>query len=168
MGPFVPRTVIGILFVIALVIYKWKRSRLSVYEGIEEFLRDNSDLMPIRYSFSELKKMTQGFKTELGKGGFGSVYKGKLRSGRFVAIKMLGGSSKSSGQDFINEVDTIGRIRHFNVVRLIGFCFEGSKRALVYEFMANGSLDKLIFSKQAGTPIALDHKEIFEISLGIA
>ena len=55
------------------------------------------------------------------KGGFGSVYKGKLRSGRMVVVKILV-MSKANGQDFINEVATIGRIHHVNVVKLVGFC----------------------------------------------
>ncbi|PON38725.1 Tyrosine-protein kinase, partial [Parasponia andersonii] len=122
-----PRTIIGLSFVIALIIYKWRRRHLSLYDGIEEFLQSHNNLMPIRYGYSEIKRMTEGFKTKLGEGGFGSVYKGKLRSGHFVAIKMLG-KSKTSGQDFINEVATIGRVHHVNVVRLVGFCVEGSKR----------------------------------------
>ncbi|PON38734.1 Serine/threonine protein kinase [Parasponia andersonii] len=122
--------------------------------------------MPIRYAYSDIKKMTQDFKTKLGEGGFGSVYKGKLRSGHFVAIKMLS-KSKSSGQDFINEVATIGRVHHVNVVRLVGFCFEGSRRALVYEFMPNGSLNMHIFSGEE-TDNSLTSEEIFDISLGIA
>lgn len=121
--------------------------------------------MPIRYSYSDIKKMSRGFKEKLGQGGYGSVHKGKLRSGRLVAIKMLG-SSKSNGEDFINEVATIGRIHHVNVVRLIGFCVEGSKRALVYDYMPKGSLDKHIFSDE-GTN-ALSCKKMFEISLGVA
>ncbi|PON94161.1 Serine/threonine protein kinase [Trema orientale] len=161
-----PRTIIGLSFVIALIIYKWRRRHLSVYDGIEEFLRSHNNLMPIRYAYSDIKKMTQGFKTKLGEGGFGSVYKGKLRSGHFVAIKMLS-KAKSSGQDFINEVATIGRVHHVNVVRLVGFCFEGSKRALVYEFMPNGSLNKHIFSGEE-TDNSLTSEEIFDISLGIA
>ncbi|PON38728.1 Serine/threonine protein kinase [Parasponia andersonii] len=161
-----PRTIIGLSFVIALIIYKWRRRHLSVYDGIEEFLRSHNNLMPIRYAYSDIKKMTQSFKTKLGEGGFGSVYKGKLRSGHFVAIKMLG-KSKTSGQDFINEVATIGRVHHVNVVRLVGFCFEGSKRALVYEFMPNGSLNKHIFSGEE-THNSLTSEEIFDISLGIA
>nr|XP_048326824.1 rust resistance kinase Lr10-like [Ziziphus jujuba var. spinosa] len=99
------------------------------------------------------------------KGGYGCVYKGSLRSGR-VAIKMLS-KSKANGQEFINEVSTIGRIHHANVVQLIGFCVEGSKHALVYEFMSNGSLDKYIFSDQEGIN-TLGHQRMLEISLGVA
>ncbi|XP_037495537.1 rust resistance kinase Lr10-like [Jatropha curcas] len=68
--------------------------------------------------------------------------------------------------EFINEVATIGRIYHVNVVRLIGFCAEGSKRALIYEFMPNGSLEKYIFSHEANTTISIE--KMYEISLGIA
>ncbi|XLT54314.1 hypothetical protein HN873_046918 [Arachis hypogaea] len=64
--------------------------------------------------------------------GFGSVYKEKLRSGPFVAVKILD-TSKSSEQDFFSEIMTIERIHHINVVRLVGFCVEESKRALIYE-----------------------------------
>ena len=61
--------------------------------------------MPVRYSYSDIKKITRGFKDKLGEGGFRTVYKGKLRSGRFAAIKLFG-KSKANGQDFINEVAT--------------------------------------------------------------
>ncbi|XP_034920443.2 rust resistance kinase Lr10 [Populus alba] len=121
--------------------------------------------MPIRYNYSEIKKITNGFKNKLGQGGFGSVYKGKLRSGRFVAVKILG-KSKANGQDFINEVATIGRIYHVNVMRIIGFAVEGSKCALILEFMPNGSLEKYIFSKQGVIP--LSNEKMYEISLGVA
>ncbi|XP_050137234.1 rust resistance kinase Lr10-like isoform X2 [Malus sylvestris] len=162
---FGARTVFGVPCVIVFLIYKWKRRHLSMYVLIEEFLQSHNNLMPIRYSYSDIKKMTRGFKDKLGEGGYGSVYKGKLRSGRFVGIKMLG-KSKATGQDFINEVGTIGRIHHVNVVQLIGYCVEGSKRALVYEFMSNGSLDRHIFSKEG--PVSLSFKRAFEISLGVA
>ncbi|KAH0980824.1 hypothetical protein GBA52_008001 [Prunus armeniaca] len=148
----------------ALIIYKWRRRHLSVHHNIEDFLQNN-ELVPVRYSYSNIKKMAKGFKEKLGEGGYGSVYKAKLRSGRLVAIKMLG-KSKANGQDFINEVATIGRIHHVNVVRLIGFCVEGSKRALVYDFMPNGSLDKYLFSQQG--VISLNCEKMFEIALGVA
>ncbi|KAK6270211.1 hypothetical protein POUND7_007316 [Theobroma cacao] len=131
---------------------------------IENFLQSQNNLMPIRYSYSEIKRMTEGFKNKLGQGGYGSVFKGKLRSGQFVAVKLLN-KSKANGQDFINEVATIGRIHHVNVVRLIGFCVKGSKQALVYDFMQNGSLDKIIFSTESNN---LGWQKMFEIALGVA
>ncbi|XP_054821432.1 LEAF RUST 10 DISEASE-RESISTANCE LOCUS RECEPTOR-LIKE PROTEIN KINASE-like 2.1 [Prosopis cineraria] len=154
----------GIIFLSALLIYTCRRRHLSMYEDIEEFIR-LYNLTPIRYSYKELKTMTECFKNKLGEGGFGTVYKGKLRSGPNVAIKMLG-KSKANNQEFISEVATIGRIHHFNVVHLVGFCVEGTKQALVYEFMSNGSLDKFIFSKQESD--SLSYHKIYEISLGIA
>jgi hypothetical protein len=95
-----------------------------MYEDIEKFLQSHdNDLMPIRYTYSEIKKITNGFKDKLGEGGSGSVYKGKLRSGRFAAVKILD-KLKDNEQDFMNEVATIGRIHHVNVVQLIGFTVE--------------------------------------------
>ncbi|KAG7967836.1 hypothetical protein I3843_08G119500 [Carya illinoinensis] len=137
---------------------------LSMYDNIEEFLQTQNNFMPIRYSFSEIKKMTKGFKENLGEGGFGTVFKGTLRSGRLVAVKMLS-QSKANGQDFINEVATIGRIHHVNIVQLIGFCVHGSKRALIYEFMPNGSLNKHIFSSEANI---LNYYKTYDIALGVA
>ncbi|XP_030934826.1 rust resistance kinase Lr10-like [Quercus lobata] len=123
--------------------------------------------MPIRYTYSKIKKMSKGFKDKLAEGGYGFVYKGKLESGSFVGIKMLG-NSKANGQEFISEVATIGRIHHVNVVQLIGFCAKGPKRALIYEFMPNGSLEKYIFPQEESICILLSIEKIFEISLGVA
>uniref|UniRef100_A0A0R0FQK1 Protein kinase domain-containing protein n=1 Tax=Glycine max TaxID=3847 RepID=A0A0R0FQK1_SOYBN len=151
------------LFIVILTC-KWRKRHLSMFESIENYLEQNN-LMPIRYSYKEVKKMAGGFKDKLGEGGYGSVFKGKLRSGSCVAIKMLG-KSKGNGQDFISEVATIGRTYHQNIVQLIGFCVHGSKRALVYEFMPNGSLDKFIFSKDES--IHLSYDRIYNISIGVA
>ncbi|XP_059445471.1 rust resistance kinase Lr10-like [Corylus avellana] len=158
-------TVLGTPCVIAFLIYKWRRRHLSMYYAVEEFLQTHNNLMPIRYSYSEIKKMTENFKDKLGEGGYGTVYKGMLRSGRLVAIKMLG-KSKTNGQDFINEVATIGRIHHVNVVQLIGFCIQGSKQALIYEFMPKGSLNKYIFSPEES--VVLSYKKIYDIAIGVA
>jgi len=76
------------------------------------------------------------------------------------------GKSKGNGQDFINEVATIGRTHHLNVLQLLGFCIEGSKHALIYEFMPNGSLDKFIFTR--GGSINLSYNQLYDISIGIA
>jgi serine/threonine protein kinase len=111
--------------------------------------------------------MTKRFKNKLGEGGYGSVYEGELRSKRKVAVKVLT-KSQTNGQDFINEVATIGRIRHVNVVQLIGFCAERTKQALIYEFMPNGSLDKHTFSQDQGNSSSLSYDKIYDIALGIA
>ncbi|QCE06512.1 brassinosteroid insensitive 1-associated receptor kinase 1 [Vigna unguiculata] len=158
------RFLFAVTLLIVILIYKWRRRHLSMYENIENYL-ENNNLMPIRYSYKEIKKMVKGFKEKLGEGGYGSVFKGKLSSGTCVAIKMLG-KSKGNGHDFINEVATIGRIHHQNILQLIGFCVEGSRRALVYEFMSNGSLDKIIFSKDQSVDFGYD--KIYNMSIRIA
>ncbi|KAF7848810.1 hypothetical protein BT93_L1539 [Corymbia citriodora subsp. variegata] len=156
---------IGMPFVAIFLIYKYRRRHLAMDKNIEEFLQAHNNFLPIRYSYSNIKKITRNFKHKLGEGEYGSVYKGMLISGNEVAIKILK-NSKAHGQDFISEVATIGRIHHVNVVQLIGFCFEGSKQALVYDLMSNGSLDKHIFGKEGDK--FLDIKKIYEIALGVA
>ncbi|XP_060195932.1 rust resistance kinase Lr10-like isoform X4 [Lycium barbarum] len=156
--------VIGLPFIIAFLVFKFKRRHLSMYDTIEGFLQTQNNFMPIRYNYSNIKRMTRGFKQKLGEGGYGSVYKGKLRSGRDVAVKMLS-KPKTGGQDFMNEVATIGRIHHVNVVGLVGYCVERTKRGLVYDFMPNGSLDKYI-SKE-GSPL-LSWQRQYDIVLGVA
>ncbi|KAK8977811.1 hypothetical protein V6N11_000138 [Hibiscus sabdariffa] len=160
-GILIARTLLGIFCLIALVTHKLRRRHLSMDDTIETFLQSQNNFVPIRYSYFEIKRMTESFKVKLGQGGFGSVFKGKLRSGRLVAVKMLG-KSKANGEDFISEVATIGRIHHVNVVQLVGFCVEGSKQALVYDFMVNGSLDKIILSKETCT---LSWPKLLEIAL---
>ncbi|KAK4608151.1 hypothetical protein RGQ29_001816 [Quercus rubra] len=162
---FAAKILLGSPCVIAFFICKWRRRHLSMCDAVENFLQSHNNLMPIRYSYSQIKKMTKCFKDKLGEGGYGSVYKGKLQSGHLVAIKMLG-NSKGNGQEFINEVATIGRIHHENVVQLIGYCVEGLKRALIYEFMPNSSLDKYIFSQEGNIPLSIE--ETYNISLGVA
>jgi len=148
------RFLFGVALLLALFIHTWRRRHYSMYENIETFLL-HSNLNPIRYGYSEIKKMSRGFKVKLGERGFGSVYKGKLRSGSEIAIKMLN-KSKADGQEFINEEASIGRIHHVNVKHLIGYCAEGEKRSLVYEYMPNGSLDKCIFSEEGSIPLSYE------------
>ncbi|KAL3725520.1 hypothetical protein ACJRO7_030532 [Eucalyptus globulus] len=157
--------VLGALCVLILLIYKWMRRHQAIDTNIEEFLQAHNNFLPIRYSYSDIKKITNNFKCKLGEGGYGSVYRGILKSGNEVAVKILN-KPESNCQDFISEVATIGRIHHVNVVQLVGFCLNYSKQALVYDFMPNGSLDKHILNKDGDDP--LDYKKMYEISLGIA
>ncbi|XP_028793020.1 LEAF RUST 10 DISEASE-RESISTANCE LOCUS RECEPTOR-LIKE PROTEIN KINASE-like 2.1 [Neltuma alba] len=136
---------------------------------IEAFLRSQGPLALERYSFSALKKMTDSFKVKLGEGGYGAVYKGKLLDGCAVAVKLLHEASQDS-EDFINEVSSIGKTSHVNVVTLLGFCLEGRRRALIYEFMSNGSLEKFISKKKPDdqTVPSLSWETLNEIAKGIA
>ncbi|KAF9593262.1 hypothetical protein IFM89_021018 [Coptis chinensis] len=92
----------------------------------------------------------------------------KASHGRLVAVKVLN-ESKGNGEDFVNEVATIGGTNHVNVVNLLGFCAEKTKRALVYEFMPNGSLERFIYhEKESSTMPILGWEKLYQIALGIA
>ncbi|XP_077241079.1 cysteine-rich receptor-like protein kinase 43 isoform X2 [Tasmannia lanceolata] len=90
---------------------------------------------------------TQDFnqKNKLGEGGFGPVYKGKLKDGREIAVKKLSRSSKQGKDEFMNEARLLAQVQHRNVVSLLGYCAHGAEKLLVYEYVANESLDKLLF-----------------------
>ncbi|KAL0380794.1 UNVERIFIED_CONTAM: Rust resistance kinase Lr10 [Sesamum angustifolium] len=137
-------------------------------KDIELFLKNNENLAPKRYKYSDLKKMTKRFSENLGMGGYGSVYKGQLHDGLLVAVKVLN-ESKGNGDEFMNEVASISRTSHINIVSLLGFCFEGSKKALIYEFMPNGSLEKFIQSAALSSAEGgLGWEKLFEIAVGVA
>ncbi|KAL3735614.1 hypothetical protein ACJRO7_024698 [Eucalyptus globulus] len=135
---------------------------------VEQLMGIIGSLAPRRYRHTELKKMTKSFSEKLGQGGFGAVYKGKTRDGCLVAVKMLT-ELKSSPKEFINEVVSISRTSHINVITLLGFCYEGKKRALIFEYMPNGSLDKFIYSGKAlNMRSSLEWKILYQIAIGIA
>ncbi|KAJ4902587.1 putative receptor-like protein kinase [Raphanus sativus] len=116
------------------------------------------------YTYAEVKKITKSFSHTIGKGGFGTVYGGNLCNGRKVAVKVLKDST-GNGEDFINEVASMSQTSHINIVSLLGFCYEGSKRAIIYEFLENGSLDQFISRKK---PLNLDVATLYGIALGVA
>ncbi|TKY66677.1 Receptor serine/threonine-protein kinase SD1-8 [Spatholobus suberectus] len=121
-------------------------------------LLDLSIIMAATNNFSDVNK--------IGEGGFGPVYWGKLASGVEIAVKRL---SKSSGQgmtEFVNEVKLIAKLQHRNLVKLLGCCIQKQEKILVYEYMANGSLDYFIFDHTKGK--ALDWQKRFCIICGIA
>ncbi|KAG8045735.1 hypothetical protein GUJ93_ZPchr0008g13494 [Zizania palustris] len=104
----------------------------------------------IVYTYAQIKKATGNFSDKLGEGGFGSVFRGTLPgSTTVVAVKNLKGLGQAEKQ-FRTEVQTVGMIRHTNLVRLLGFCVKGNSRLLVYEYMSNGSLEAHIFSGKSG------------------
>ncbi|XP_059625051.1 G-type lectin S-receptor-like serine/threonine-protein kinase At5g24080 [Cornus florida] len=123
---------------------------------------------PMNFSFRDLQCRTNNFSHLLGTGGFGSVYKGSLGDGTLVAVKKLDRVLPHGEKEFITEVNTIGSMHHMNLVRLCGYCSEGSQRLLVYEFMKNGSLDKWIFPSHGCRDRLLDWSTRFHIAIGTA
>ncbi|GLJ16583.1 hypothetical protein SUGI_0283970 [Cryptomeria japonica] len=119
------------------------------------------------FTCNELKTATNNFTHMLGKGAFGSVFKGTLPDVTLVAVKKLEGPAQSEKQ-FRAEISTIGNIQHLNLVRLRGFCVEGSQRMLVYDYMQNGSLDSFLSRKSKEADRLLDWKTRFGIALGTA
>ncbi|XP_077237838.1 G-type lectin S-receptor-like serine/threonine-protein kinase LECRK2 [Tasmannia lanceolata] len=148
-----------VFLVSAFLIYKHRVQRYTKVSLAEE--------IALRFfSYNELLKATDGFKEELGRGAFGTVYKGSLSDGsRVIAVKRLEKLIEEGEREFRAETRAIGRTHHRNLVRLLGFCDEGSNRLLVYEYMGNGSLANLIFKDQGGPP---DWNERVRIAMDVA
>lgn len=110
-----------------MLIYFLNKIEALEHPRIENF----EELIPLkRYNYAEVKEITNSFAQEIGRGGYGIVYEGNLREGLKVAVKVLK-ESKKNGEDFINEVASMSRTSYIHIVSLLGFCYEGSKRAIV-------------------------------------
>ncbi|KAH8936918.1 hypothetical protein BDL97_17G111600 [Sphagnum fallax] len=92
------------------------------------------------YSLAQITIATDNFKIQIGKGGFGPVYYGKLEDGREVVVKIFDVKSSQGPSEFFNEVDVLSRVNHRNLVSLIGYCLEDDQKMLIYEYMHKGSL----------------------------
>ncbi|XP_038719327.1 probable L-type lectin-domain containing receptor kinase S.5 [Tripterygium wilfordii] len=142
------------IILLSIALFLWwklrygKKQLVDSYENVEEEI-NGSSMAPRKFQLKELKKATGNFnpKNKLGKGGFGTVYKGTLNN-KEVAVKRISKKSTQGKQEFIAEVKTIGNLNHKHLVKLIGWCYESHEFLLVYEFMPNSSLDKYIFSNQ--------------------
>ncbi|XP_065634148.1 rust resistance kinase Lr10 isoform X2 [Quercus suber] len=155
-----------VLVVYALYrVYRYDKAEKENQARIEKFLEDYKAFKPARYSYNDVKRITNQFTEKLGQGAYGTVFKGNFSNEIHVAVKILN-SSKGNGEEFINEVGTMGRIHHVNVVRLVGFCADGFRRALVYEFLPNDSLEK--FTSSVDSKRFLGWEKLQGIALGIA
>ncbi|KAJ4972752.1 hypothetical protein NE237_005926 [Protea cynaroides] len=160
--------VLGTIIWYCRKIYLNNRRKAQV---VQDFLEAYGSPAAKKFSYSDIKKMTNSLREKLGQGGYGTVFKGKLEDGHLVAVKVLNDSKGNGGNggEFINEVATISKTSHVNIVSLLGFCFDGSKRALIYEFMPNGSLEKLIHNMEpAETRPQLEWSRLYKIAVGIA
>ncbi|KAA8537877.1 hypothetical protein F0562_027543 [Nyssa sinensis] len=137
-----------VLAISGVLIYKY---RVKGYKKISNQGSDGSieDITLQSFTYGDLEKATNGFAEEVGKGAFGTVFKGVLtNSKRVVAIKRLEVEMAQGEREFRNEMKIIGRTHHKNLVRLLGYCHDGTNRLLVYEFMSNGSLANFLFRSE--------------------
>ncbi|KAM3390489.1 hypothetical protein ACQJBY_012212 [Aegilops geniculata] len=132
------------------------------------FIEGVQNERPMRFSSQQLRGFTQGFAHKLGSGGFGVVYRGRFPNGTPVAVKVLNSTlGRRAEEQFMAEVGTIGRTYHINLVRLYGFCFDAAVKALVYEYMENGSLDRHLFGS-APEKSAIGFEKLHHIAVGTA
>ncbi|XP_009415772.3 G-type lectin S-receptor-like serine/threonine-protein kinase At2g19130 [Musa acuminata AAA Group] len=153
--------IVGVVVVVVacLAIIQWRRRSRRM---IRKSKAVGGTMVP--FDYRELQRATNNFSHKLGGGGFGSVFKGSLPDSTVIAVKKLEGLHQGEKQ-FRTEVSTIGTIQHVNLVRLLGFCSEGSRKLLVYEFMPKGSLDTQLFHSDS---TALDWKTRYQIAVGTA
>ncbi|KAK9051881.1 hypothetical protein SSX86_028509 [Deinandra increscens subsp. villosa] len=126
------------------------------------------------FSFAELKTATRNFRSDtvLGEGGFGKVYKGWLEDksttrSSLIAVKKLNSESMQGLQEWQAEVNFLGRLSHPNLVKLLGYCYEGIELLLVYEFMQKGSLENHLFGRGSTVqPLPWDIR--LKVSIGAA
>nr|XP_023917152.1 G-type lectin S-receptor-like serine/threonine-protein kinase At5g35370 [Quercus suber] len=120
--------------------------------------------LPRRFAYEELVAATENFKTLIGRGGFGTVYRGTLSDKTVVAVKKITSLGIQGKKEFCTEISIIGNIHHVNLVRLKGFCAQGRQRFLVLEYMNRGSLGSTLF----GNGPVLEWQERLEIAIGTA
>ncbi|XP_051187821.1 cysteine-rich receptor-like protein kinase 44 isoform X1 [Lolium perenne] len=159
-------------------------SKASKYENLESMLHDQSS-EPHKLPFKYLKKITNSFSDErvLGRGGSGVVYKGELRNGKAIAVKKLERSLPGFEKQFTNEVYHFMKLKHPNIVRLLGYCYEThnvcvkhngkyvfaemSERLLCLEYYPNGSLDQYLSDESSGLDWPTRYKIIEGICYGL-
>ncbi|CAK9147281.1 unnamed protein product [Ilex paraguariensis] len=164
----------GFFLLVVMGFFWWRRSRLAKtgtgklgYQTSPS--SGNLDAfsipgLPIRFEYKELDAATDNFKTQIGSGGFGAVFKGTLPDKSLVAVKKITSLGVQGKNEFCTEIAVIGNVHHVNLVKLKGFCAEGRQRLLVYEYMNRGSLDRSLF----GNGPVLEWQERVEIALGTA
>jgi len=146
LGPLVASLVLNSILFATVAFFILKKQKVNrVSEAAPSPLETNLH----SFTYEKLKKATQNFQEELGRGSYGIVYKGQLEEGscHVVAVKRLDRLVHEREKEFRTELSSIGRTCHRNLVRLIGFCDEGMNRILVYEFMSNGSLADMLFGQ---------------------
>eukprot|EP00253_Pinus_taeda_P032571 PITA_32571 len=137
----------------------------EVGEVLEPILNPSNDFQV--FEMKTLAAATENFHANnmIGEGGFGAVYKGTTRDGIKIAVKKLTLKSMQGKVEFLNEVKLVAKIQHRNLVKLLGCCAEGAERLLVYEYLPNNSLHKILFDPNARR--SLGWQERYNIIIGV-
>ncbi|KAJ1266703.1 hypothetical protein BS78_08G172600 [Paspalum vaginatum] len=146
-------------------------SSSSAPSASEEHGEEEEDVLipglPTRFTYGELDAATDGFKWQIGCGGFGSVFRGELPDRSTVAVKRMNVLGSQGRREFLTEIAVIGNVHHVNLVKLRGFCAEGARQLLVYEHMNRGSLDQALF-RRAGAGAELEWAARLRVCVGAA
>ena len=158
-----------LLFCVVFAVYTFFTYRRQVYTytklSASSKLGFTEECSLRSFSFDELVKATGGFTEEVGRGSFGAVYSGTTGDGnRRIAVKRLEKIVDEGEREFRAEITAIARTHHRNLVKLIGFCIDGSRKLLVYEYVSNGSLANLLFKAAEHLP----WKERLKLALDVA
>ncbi|KAK4432925.1 putative LRR receptor-like serine/threonine-protein kinase [Sesamum alatum] len=140
-----PRYALVFFLVLAYVFIRYRRKKIPAAETQNEL---SSDATPLRASYNDLLQATEGFNSShlLGTGGFSSVYKGTLRNRETVAIKVFNSQQEGAFKSFDRECEVLRSLRHRNLCKVIGACSNEHFKALLLEYMPNGSLEKWLYS----------------------
>ncbi|PRQ42683.1 putative protein kinase RLK-Pelle-L-LEC family [Rosa chinensis] len=153
-----------VFLVVSGVLYVIRRKR-KFAEVLEDW---ELEYGPQRFKYRELYIATKGFREKelLGTGGFGKVYRGLLPSSKIeIAVKRVSHESRQGMKEFVAEIVSIGRLRHRNIVQLLGYCRRKGELLLVYDYMPNGSLDKYLFDQPE---VTLNWSQRFKVIKGVA
>ncbi|KAH9624096.1 hypothetical protein KSS87_018310 [Heliosperma pusillum] len=161
-------TAAGISIFVLLIIYLCISKRKAINKSNVQTDEIKRLANSLQFDFTTIQLATQNFAAEnkLGEGGFGEVYKGKLEGGQEVAVKRLSKNSVQGIAEFETEIVLVARLQHKNLVKLLGYCASPNESLLVYEFLPNSSLDKILFDP--AKKLSLDWQTRFNIISGIA
>ncbi|VAH65174.1 probable LRR receptor-like serine/threonine-protein kinase At1g51810 [Triticum dicoccoides] len=162
----VPVVLVSLLVVMGILwkfYWKGKSGDDEDYAMYEEETPLHIDIR--RFTYAELKVITNNFQSIIGKGGFGMVYHGTLENGDEVAVKVLMETSIAESTDFLPEVQTLSKVHHKNLVTLQGYCQNKKCLALVYDFMPRGNLQQLL---KGGDDYSLTWEQRLYIALDAA
>ncbi|KAM1376758.1 hypothetical protein PS1_038742 [Malus domestica] len=149
---------------------KAKKRGKSGSENEQKHVKEISAIYDVNiYAYKELRNATENFgpANKIGEGGFGSVYKGRLKDGTMAAVKVLSAGWTVGPREFLNEIQVVSKIMHKNIVRLYGCCCEGNRTILVYEYLENKSLAQTLFG-EGKNHVQFSWQTRREICIGVA